>query len=432
MTSPTPQNMDSSRHFEEMPLLPDEELIPFVEYYFNRREAYLKLLNNRTAFLYVLEPDVLLRRADRFKKAFRRKLPDSDFYYAVKSNNHPEVARTLLKSGFGLDVSSGLELKTAIDLNAKKIVFSGPGKTPEELALAVRSHNRVTVLMDSFGELHRLEKAADVLNTKVRAGVRLTTNPEGLWRKFGIPPDQLAEFWRTARGCPHISLVGIQFHTSWNLTSTAQTDTIGFLGKLLSGMPDDLNDNLSFIDVGGGYWPQQGEWLLPPAGPQEMLQNKSRCLTDVSRIRFRHLAEPIEAFARNIGQAIKHQIFPLTSCRIYFEPGRWICNDSMHLLMTVVDQKGEDLVITDAGTNAVGWERFETDYFPVLNLTRPALTEKPCYILGSLCTPHDVWGFSYFGRDIHVGDVLMIPTQGAYTYSLRQNFIKPVPEVVIM
>jgi diaminopimelate decarboxylase len=100
--------------------------------------------------------------------------------------------------------------------------------------------------------------------------------------------------------------------------------------------------------------------------------------------------------------------------------------------MTVVDQKGEDLVITDAGTNAVGWERFETDYFPVLNLTRPALTEKPCYILGSLCTPHDVWGFSYFGRDIRVGDVLMIPTQGAYTYSLRQNFIKPVPEVVIM
>ena len=89
-----------------------------------------------------------------------------------------------------------------------------------------------------------------------------------------------------------------------------------------------------------------------------------------------------------------------------------------------------DLVITDAGTNAVGWERFESDYFPVLNLTRPGMTERPCLILGSLCTPHDVWGASYWGEDIRCGDVLMIPAQGAYVYSLRQHFIKPLPSVV--
>jgi diaminopimelate decarboxylase len=58
------------------------------------------------------------------------------------------------------------------------------------------------------------------------------------------------------------------------------------------------------------------------------------------------------------------------------------------------------LVITDAGTNTIGWERFETDYFPVLNLTRPDLTERPCHVLGALCTPHGVWGYSYFGQDI--------------------------------
>jgi diaminopimelate decarboxylase len=431
MTSSTPQSNHPCIDSDEMPLLPPEELIPFIEHYFNRREAYLKQIQNHNSFLYVLEPDVLIRRANQFKNAFRRVLPESDFYYAVKSNNHPEVARTLLKSGFGLDVSSGLELKAAIAVNAQEMVFSGPGKMPEELELAVRNSSRVTVLLDSFGELHRLEKTAAIQKTKVRAGVRLTTNPNGLWRKFGIPPDQLTDFWRTARTCPHVSVKGIQFHTSWNLTATSQTDTIGFLGELLSCLPDNLNDNLEFIDVGGGYWPGQGEWLLPSAGPQGMLQ-KTRRLSDLSKTHFRRPAEPIEAFAQKIGQAVKRHIFPLTSCRICFEPGRWICNDSMHLLMTVVDQKGEDLVITDAGTNAVGWERFETDYFPVLNLTRPALIEKPCYILGSLCTPHDVWGFSYFGQDIRVGDVLMIPTQGAYAYSLRQNFIKPVPKVVIM
>jgi diaminopimelate decarboxylase len=432
MTFAAQQNDAASIHSKGLPLLPPEELIPFVEHYFKRRKAYLQQLKNHASFLYILEPNVLIRRADQFQKAFRRVLPDSAFYYAVKSNNHPEVARTLLNSGFGLDVSSGLELQTALDLNAKEIVFSGPGKTPEELDLAARNSSRVTVLLDSFGELNRLEKVAATIKTKVRAGVRLTTNPTGLWRKFGIPPDQLTEFRRTAGTCPHVSLKGIQFHTSWNLTATSQTDYIAFLGKLLSGMSDKLNEDLEFIDVGGGYWPKQGEWLHSPAGIQEMFRKTVRGALDVPKVHYRCPAEPIEAFAQKIGRAIQRHIFPLTACRIYLEPGRWICNDSMHLLMTVVDQKGTDLVITDAGTNAVGWERFETDYFPVLNLTRPALTEKPCYILGSLCTPHDVWGFSYFGRDIRVGDVLMIPTQGAYTYSLRQNFIKPIPKVVIM
>jgi diaminopimelate decarboxylase len=114
------------------------------------------------------------------------------------------------------------------------------------------------------------------------------------------------------------------------------------------------------------------------------------------------------------------------------EPGRWLCNDAMHLLLTVVDKKASDLVVTDAGTNAIGWERFETDYFPVINLSRPEAIEHECYVLGSLCTPHDVWGYSYWGKDIQPGDILMIPTQGAYTYSLRQEFIKPLPEVMML
>jgi len=87
-------------------------------------------------------------------------------------------------------------------------------------------------------------------------------------------------------------------------------------------------------------------------------------------------------------------------------------------------------VITDAGTNAVGWERFENDYFSVINLTHPGSHEQNCHILGSLCTPHDVWGYSYHGTKICAGDLLLIPDQGAYTCSLRQNFIKPLPQSV--
>ena len=104
----------------------------------------------------------------------------------------------------------------------------------------------------------------------------------------------------------------------------------------------------------------------------------------------------------------------------------------MHLMTTVVDRKREDLAITDAGTSAIGWERFEVDFSPVINLTHPALTELACEIQGSLCTPRDVWGYSCWGSDAAPGDVLLIPNQGAYTYSLRQHFIKDLPQVVCM
>jgi diaminopimelate decarboxylase len=143
-------------------------------------------------------------------------------------------------------------------------------------------------------------------------------------------------------------------------------------------------------------------------------------------------AVPIEYFARQIAKALRKHVFPHISTTVYLEPGRWICNDAMHIMLRVVDKKHDDLIITDGGTNAVGWERFETDYFPVINLTHPGKSENPCLILGSLCTPHDVWGYAYFGTKIEEGDLLLIPTQGAYTYSLRQNFIKPLPAVVIV
>ena len=338
------------------------------------------------------------------------------------------MARTLLAAGFGLDVSSGLEFQMALDLNAENIVFSGPGKTTAELIRIVENSQRVTVLIDSFGELARLETIAADRHKNVRAGVRLNANPSGLWRKFGILPDQLPEFRRLVEDCPHVRLEGLQFHTSWNLTPVAQVEFIKSLGGVLSAMPGDFLRRLDFIDIGGGYWPEQGEWLhhLPGSEPANQTPPEGLkphyCLPAVS----------IEVFAREIAQTVKRYIYPVTGCRICLEPGRWICHEAMQILMRVVDKKCDDLVITDAGTNAVGWERFETDYFPVLNLSRPDVTERPCHISGSLCTPHDVWGYSYFGQDMQVGDVLMIPAQGAYTYSLRQNFIKPLPDVVVI
>ena len=318
-----------------------------------------------------------------------------------------------------------------MEQNAQAIVFSGPGKTVDEIRLAFENSDRVTILIDSFGEIGKIDAVAKEFNKKIKTGIRLTTNPKALWRKFGIAPEKLPEFWEIIRTKPNLDFHGLQFHTSWNLDPSAQVDFIRKLSPVLKNMPRDFKDSVRFIDIGGGYWPSQGEWIRhssTPAGKiEQMLETGDR---KAKELYYCIPGTPVRSFAEQIGKAVDEHIFSVLKCRICFEPGRWVCNDAVQLLMSVADKKSEDIAITDAGTNAIGWERFEDDYFPVLNLSKPELNERPCNILGCLCTPHDVWGYSYWGSEIADGDVLMIPMQGAYTYSLRQNFIKPLPEFV--
>lgn len=414
-----------------MSILPGNVLEKFAAAYFDRKNRYQAVIKEHGSPLWILESSVLKQNAKKFSDALNHFFSKTSFYFAMKSNNHPEVSATLLETGFGLDVSSGVELKSALALNARDIIFSGPGKTNEELALAVANADRTTILLDSFGELERLKMLVSESGTThpVRVGIRLTTDPNGLWRKFGIVPERLIHFWNHVKDLPNIRFTGLQFHSSWNLTPDRQVEFIKLLGTILKDMPSQFLKSIEFIDIGGGYWPGEGEWLHFTGTDEGFQKQNSRTdLPDIAH--YRVPSTPIETFAQILFKAIDTHIFPFINCRICFEPGRWICHSAMHIFFTIIDKKDHDLVITDAGTNAIGWERFETDYFPVLNLSQAGLIENRCDILGSLCTPHDVWGYTYFGKDIQVGDLLMIPCQGAYAYSLGQNFIKPLPAVI--
>lgn len=373
--------------------------------------------------LYIFEPEVMRERIRTFVDAFNHHLDSFEAFFAMKCNHHPEVVSTAVHSGLGLDVSSGIELSAAIEAGCRRILFSGPGKTDVELEMAAAHADRVTVLLDSFGELERLKAAASKEGVTVAAGVRVTTREEGLWRKFGIPLASLGAFLKTAAGNTRVKVQGLQFHTSWNLTPENQVDFIGRLGRELGSLEPGILGSLLFLDIGGGYWPEGGEWLLRS---DTSVRPGTTPLRGIEHYR----AAPIEDFAREVARALRQSVFTHVPLRIYAEPGRWIADKVMHILISVVDRKGDDLVVTDAGTNILGWERYETDYVPVINLSRPSLAEQPCLIAGSLCTPHDVWGWSYFGEGIEPGDILLLPNQGAYTWSLRQEFIKPVAEVI--
>jgi diaminopimelate decarboxylase len=414
------------------PKMDESRLRRFVSSCLLHREIFIRLALKHGSPLYALDEKRLRMQVHRFRRAFEERLGPVGIFFAMKSNNLPEITRIMVEEGIGLDVSSGAELTQALNAGAEEIFFSGPGKTNEELTAAIGQADRVTILMDSFGELERLDHLTRHHQRAVRAGIRLATDHSGLWRKFGIPLSSLRDFLHKAREAPFIHLAGLQFHTSWNLSPSAQVTFIARLGSVLRDLPERLIDQVTFVDIGGGFWPEEGEWLRTGGTRFGMIMNLLFPRHRDNQSRFLIASRSIDVFAHRISTALRAALPGHLHCRICLEPGRWLSHGAMHLLITVVDVKGRDLVITDAGTNAVGWERFEQDYFPVINLTRPGIEEHACAVLGSLCTPHDVWGYSYHGTEIRPGDLLLIPAQGAYTYSLRQNFIKPLPAIAVL
>ncbi len=414
------------------PILREEELYSYIRPFLRDAQRFLSLSDLHGSPLYIVNETAFRNRTQSFTEAFARHFTDFKAYFAVKCNHHKTLANAAVDGGMGLDVSSGIELQMAIACGCNDILFSGPGKTPAELDLAVDHHEAVTVLIERKEELERLESTARQKGRLIRCGVRLCTEEKGLWQKFGISISALERFLTSALRHPHIDIAGMQFHTSWNLNPDRQIAFTRKLGERLRGLNKTLLQCIRFIDIGGGYWPTKGEWVhFEGTSPGRLLRSLGITIPAL-QAHYKFSAADVATFAQKLSEAMKTHIFPILPVSVKAEPGRWLCDDAMHLLLTVIDRKADGLVVADGGMNIVGWERFETDYAPIINLSRPSETERKCRVFGSLCTPHDIWGYSYFGKGIEPGDVLLIPDQGAYTYSLRQKFIKPLPKVVAL
>ena len=101
----------------------------------------------------------------------------------------------------------------------------------------------------------------------------------------------------------------------------------------------------------------------------------------------------------------------------------------MHIVLSVSDIKDKSSCVLNGGVNMVGWQRFEKEYFPLINITHPSKTERRSRMWGNLCTTWDIWGYYYYGSKLEEKDVIVVPSQGALTYSLAQTFINNIPEV---
>jgi len=287
--------------------------------------------------------------------------------------------------------------------------------------------------------LELLAKMAKTKKTIVRCGVRIYTKMQTGWTKFGIPMEELADFFHQAQRHSSILFCGIHFHISFNKTSEQYVKTIEELACYLKiNLTERERKKFEYLDIGGGFYPQQWQAFYG-WNPEQKTDLSTDCFNVVfeDKIRPRTLplnVQPIELFAKKISATFKTKILPLLPCvTLYAEPGRFISHSSMHFLLNLTDIKNDRMGIADAGNNMVGWELFQFYYYaPIFNLSQFTTTrEIPFITYGSLCTPDDIWGYYMYTKgQPKEGDILLMPYQGAYTYTLAQEFIREIPPVI--
>lgn len=335
--------------------------------------------------------------------------------YSVKANPNLALLRTLAELGAGADVVSGGELQRArmAGIPGERIVFSGVGKTINELALGLKE-DIYAFNVESEGELCALSDLACAMGKRAPIALRINPDIESptphhytrtghAATKFGIAAERARHLYCIAAKLPGIRVRGIDVHIGSQIMDVTP---FGLALESVLALAHDLRQEeipLEFLDLGGGLGiAYQGE-------------------------------EPIAA--RALAEVIAAQVAEL-GLKLVVEPGRFIVGEAGVLLTRVIYVKeggGKRFVITDAGMNDLirpshydGWHRVE----PVETHDRPLGRMD---IVGPICETGD---FLALDRDLEIpkpGELLAIHTVGAYGFSMSSQYNqRPRPAEVLV
>ncbi len=410
------------------------DLFHITSFIIKKSKTIKNLVQKYGTPFYVFDQQALDDSIDVFLRAFQKEIPSFKAYYAIKINHHPLIIKRAVDKGMGLDVGSSREIDIAIDAGCKDILYFSPGKTKYDLLHTLKHANVITINIDSFNELKKLGSLTNTKKIKIKAGIRIHTDQYGDWKKYGIHINELRSFFKKAKQYPFIDLKGVHFHMSRNKDASFYENTIKELGDYLKkNFNSSELQKIKYVDFGGGFEVYESEGYYPYKTAQgSIMQTVNSYNGELSTFDVPYYireAIKIEDYAKKIGYAIKTHLKPIISASYYSEPGRVICNDAMHIVLSVADVKNKNNVVLDGGVNMVGWQRFEHEYFPIINLSSPSKKETKCNMWGNLCTTWDIWGYYCYTNRIREGDIIVVPNQGALTYSLAQNFIQPIPPV---
>jgi diaminopimelate decarboxylase len=382
--------------------------------------------------LHVVNHSRLIADYERFEKSFTSLYPKTAIGYSYKTNPLPGVIKVLHDAGALAEVISHFELWLAIELGvpAERIVFNGPGKTHDAVALAVH-HGIGMINIDGISEIDEIARAARSAGRRQMVGVRIVTSV-GWSAQFGlsVSSGSAVEAFRRILRHDCLEPTGLHFHLGTGIRDVviylkAVREMLEFARTLRS----ELGIHITQLDFGGGFgvptvrpltqWDRRLTLSGYPPGP-----------VDVAAA-----ARP-EDYARDIVNLVR-RYYPQaeTSPTVVFEPGRAITSSAQCLVLRVLAVKdgpvGVPSIILDGGKNIAmptGYELHE-----LLAVTGAADTRKSCYTFyGPLCHPGDLHFQSKTFRTLQAGDLVAIMDAGAYFIPNQMNFSNPRPAVVMV
>jgi len=330
--------------------------------------------------------------------------------YSVKSNSNLAVLHLLGQLGSGFDIVSGGELLRVIAAGGdpRKVIFSGVGKSRDEIQLAL-SHDILCFNVESIPELHRLNEVASGMGKRARVSLRVNpdvdpkTHPyisTGLKEnKFGIAFEDALDTYRIASELPQIEITGIDCHIGSQLLDDAPL--LEALDKVIE-LVDQLHASgiqLHHLDIGGGIGITYDD-------------EKPVAVADYLRRLFKRIDQ---------WRGDKYGGAPID---ILFEPGRSIVGNAGVLLTRVEYLKhgaSKNFAVVDAAMNDLMRPAMYEAWHGVQPVQRRQ-AEARCYdVVGPVCESGD-----WLARDRQLalapGDLLAIMSAGAYGMTMASNY----------
>lgn len=340
---------------------------------------------------------------------------DATVCYSVKANSNLSVLKILAANGAGADVVSGGELTRALraGMPPGKIVFSGVGKTEDEISQAIQA-DILQINVESEPELEAVNRVAGNLGKTARAAVRLNPDIDAGSHdkistgrredKFGVDWSRANEVFTAGAALPHVELVGLAMHIGSQLADLQPyRDAFTRLRDVTAALQAD-GFEIRTLDLGGGLGAPYDDTPMP--SPAEY------------------------------GAMVREVIGDL-DCRFLFEPGRVIAGNAGVLVSRVVYVKEgatRRFLILDAAMNDLIRPALYDASHTIVPVAESADKERePADIVGPVCETGDTFGERIPMPDMKSGDLVAFRTAGAYgavmasTYNSRAL----VPEILV-
>ena len=357
------------------------------------------LKKQKTPF-YIYSENQIITNFLKFKNTFKKTNPLICF--AAKSNSNLNILRVLGKLGAGADVVSGGELLKALKagIKAKKIVFSGVGKTEEELKIAINK-NILLINCESESEAKLVNSLAKKLRKKVSIGFRLNPNVDAKTHKnistgkaenkFGLSIKSFKIFLKTINSLKNIKLDALSVHIGSQILNDAPfKKTLSVMSKLIK----ELRLNLKYVDLGGGF------------GINYTNKEKPINLNKYSKL--------VENFSKKL------------NCKIIFEPGRSIIGNTGLLISKIqFIKKGanKNFIILDAGMNDFMRPALYDAFHQIIPVSKNSAKSKgKIEFVGPICESTCKFGIYKNYQKINENDFIAITNVGAYGSSLSSNY----------